>query len=121
MGYEFLSNVSTIICAGFDEKVGACQGDSGSPLQHLEDQTWFIYGITSFGSSNGCALEATPNAYTRVTSFVDWIQENSGVYNSQGGSDPEKVCKEEANEVLPENISLDLDVFDNFVDLNHTD
>ena len=67
--YEFLSNVSSVVCAGFDEKVGACQGDSGSPLQTLQNSVWYLYGVTSFGSSNGCALEATPNAYTRVTSY----------------------------------------------------
>ncbi|XP_026753339.2 venom protease-like [Galleria mellonella] len=52
-----------------------CQGDSGSPLQiaSKENQCIFhIIGITSFGKQ--CAKSGLPAVYTRVSSYLDWIE-----------------------------------------------
>ena len=50
------------------------QGDSGGPLQcNMEDGRWYLAGITSFGS--GCAKAGYPDVFTRLTHYVDWIQE----------------------------------------------
>ncbi|CAG9790612.1 unnamed protein product [Diatraea saccharalis] len=52
-----------------------CQGDSGSPLQvtSKDNQCIFhIIGITSFGRK--CAESGMPAVYTRVSSYVDWIE-----------------------------------------------
>lgn len=51
----------------------ACQGDSGGPLFLNEARTGLstIVGIVSFGVSCGTDL---PGIYTRVASFVDWIE-----------------------------------------------
>ncbi|KAL4703495.1 hypothetical protein ACJJTC_011297 [Scirpophaga incertulas] len=66
----------TQMCAG--ELRGGkdtCQGDSGSPLQvaSKDNQCIFrIVGITSFGRK--CAETGRPAVYTRVSSYLDWIE-----------------------------------------------
>lgn len=50
----------------------ACQGDSGGPLFiHHPSGMSTIIGIISFGVSCGTAL---PGVYTRIASYVDWIE-----------------------------------------------
>lgn len=51
------------------------QGDSGGPLQITTSSNeciFHIIGITSFGK--GCGGANAPGVYTRVSSFVDWIE-----------------------------------------------
>lgn len=68
------------LCAGkLAGGVDACQGDSGGPLQvkiplpyALIGSMYNIIGVTSFGV--GCARPNLPGAYTRVSSFIDWIE-----------------------------------------------
>lgn len=71
-------NQNSIICAGSKEGKDSCKGDSGGPLlkEISEDGqvNWYLYGITSFGPRK-CG-EGIPAAYTRVTSFMDWIKSN---------------------------------------------
>ncbi|ELU14251.1 hypothetical protein CAPTEDRAFT_220869 [Capitella teleta] len=73
------------------EDTGSCNGDSGGPLNcHLEDpeddRTHFVAGITSWGiSSSGDCLQDYPSVYVRVSSFLEWIEENtSGVFYAKG-------------------------------------
>lgn len=73
----YLSTVKKIvtrnqICAA-DEESDACQGDSGGPLQIQETgkSIFTVVGITSFGM--GCGSKY-PGVYTRVASYVDWIE-----------------------------------------------
>ncbi|CAH0730893.1 unnamed protein product, partial [Brenthis ino] len=52
-----------------------CQGDSGSPLQVASKGNKCIFhviGITSFGRR--CAESGKPAVYTRVSSYLDWIE-----------------------------------------------
>lgn len=35
---------------------------------------WYIEGIVSFGAK--CGSEGWPGIYTRVSEYIDWIQEN---------------------------------------------
>ena len=50
------------------------QGDSGGPLAvKQEDGSYFLAGITSFGSET-CA-EGEPAVYTRVSEVRDWIKQ----------------------------------------------
>uniref|UniRef100_A0A182TB62 Peptidase S1 domain-containing protein n=1 Tax=Anopheles maculatus TaxID=74869 RepID=A0A182TB62_9DIPT len=67
------------LCAS-DEKMDTCYGDSGGPLQLKlmanNRLIPFIVGITSFGRFCGTA---TPAVYTRVSSYVDWIQTETGL------------------------------------------
>lgn len=51
------------------------QGDSGGPLQVTSNENKCIYkivGITSFGKF--CGERNAPGVYTRVSSFVPWIE-----------------------------------------------
>ena len=47
------------------------KGDSGGPLMCAVDGKPVLYGMISWGL--GCAAENTPGVYTKVTSYVDWI------------------------------------------------
>ncbi|XP_046389305.1 transmembrane protease serine 9-like [Ischnura elegans] len=60
----------TQICAAGTGGKDACNGDSGGPL--LVDNK--IVGIVSWGRP--CAQEGWPTVFTRVSKFVDWIQEH---------------------------------------------
>ncbi|XP_030386078.1 chymotrypsinogen 2-like [Scaptodrosophila lebanonensis] len=51
-----------------------CNGDSGGPLV-LQDGKNTLIGLTSHGFG-GCPLNA-PVIFTRVSSYLDWIKENS--------------------------------------------
>lgn len=67
--------ISSQICAGsLRDNRDTCQGDSGGPLEVVTDQkgcTFHIIGITSTGAGCGSAV---PSIYTRVSSYIDWIE-----------------------------------------------
>ncbi|KAL4629476.1 coagulation factor XI-like [Arapaima gigas] len=66
---------STMLCAGYKAGgIDTCQGDSGGPLVCQAHGKWYLTGITSWG--DGCGVAEKPGVYTRVASFVDWIQNN---------------------------------------------
>lgn len=52
------------------------QGDSGGPLAYNGS----LVGVVSYGTAI-CAI-GQPDVYTRVSSFVDWIDENTSSTNS---------------------------------------
>lgn len=61
------------ICAGDSEiKTDTCEGDSGGPL--VQTLNGINTLMTSFGSSF-CANNTRPGIYTRVSSFINWIEE----------------------------------------------
>ena len=66
------------LCAGYESGgVGICTGDGGAPLVCTSPAgNPILQGIGSFGS--GCARPGIPSGYTRVSSFVDWIQTTTG-------------------------------------------
>ncbi|CAF3934950.1 unnamed protein product [Rotaria sordida] len=70
-----MNNSLVHFCAGI--RAGGkdtCQGDSGGPLMAFVDNRWVLAGITSFG--DGCAKEGYPGVYTRVSSFIPFINSN---------------------------------------------
>ncbi|XP_044265431.1 chymotrypsin-like [Tribolium madens] len=63
----------SIVCTSGDEDTGSCSGDSGGPLAINDTQI----GVVSFGIRY--CLPGYPSAFSRVTSFLDWIATNSDV------------------------------------------
>ncbi|XP_063385502.1 brachyurin-like [Cydia fagiglandana] len=62
----------TNICTSGAGGQGTCSGDSGGPLAVNINGVPTLIGVTSFGSSQGCAI-GLPAGYARVTSYVSWI------------------------------------------------
>ncbi|XP_041980976.1 uncharacterized protein LOC121734431 [Aricia agestis] len=69
------------MCAGnLDGGIDTCQGDSGGPLQvrlnsgQIDSAIHMVVGITSFGFK--CGVRNQPGVYTRVASYIDWIEEH---------------------------------------------
>ncbi|XP_011193844.2 serine protease easter [Zeugodacus cucurbitae] len=68
---------NTQICAGGEKGVDSCKGDSGGPLMFLQSyngmESCLLIGVTSFGP-RVCGQEGFPGIYTRVDTFISWIQ-----------------------------------------------
>ncbi|KAI4456260.1 eg:bacr7a4.3 protein-related [Holotrichia oblita] len=70
-------NYDTQFCASLDAPgLGPCRGDGGGPIliQNTKDNEatpYIVVGITSFG--RGCRA-ANPTVFTRVSSYIDWIE-----------------------------------------------
>ncbi|XP_065204934.1 proclotting enzyme-like [Planococcus citri] len=64
--------VETFLCAGKASK-DSCSGDSGGPLM-INDGKWQQIGVVSWGI--GCGKGQYPGVYTRITSFMSWINKN---------------------------------------------
>lgn len=63
---------STNICIKTTGGISTCNGDSGGPLV-LADGSNTLIGATSFGIAFGCE-RGWPGVFTRITSYLDWIQ-----------------------------------------------
>ncbi|KAH8288131.1 hypothetical protein KR054_002656, partial [Drosophila jambulina] len=67
--------IDSLLCAADSKQLkDACQGDSGGPLireVNIEDGIYSVLGVISSGF--GCATK-TPGLYTRVSSFLSYIE-----------------------------------------------
>ncbi|CAH2982281.1 unnamed protein product [Chilo suppressalis] len=66
---------STHMCTSGHGKVGTCDGDSGGPITVLRNNIRMQVGVVSFGLADGCQ-SGIPSVFTRVTSFLSWINAN---------------------------------------------
>ncbi|XP_074162302.1 chymotrypsin-C-like isoform X2 [Sminthopsis crassicaudata] len=64
-----------MVCAGGDGVISGCNGDSGGPLNCEANGAWEVRGIVSFGSGLGCNTAKKPTVFTRVSAYIDWINE----------------------------------------------
>ncbi|XP_072389106.1 chymotrypsin-1-like [Diabrotica undecimpunctata] len=63
---------NTVVCTGpVTGGKGACYGDSGGPLV----QDGVLIGAVSWGTQP-CANDGSVTIYTKVSSYIDWINEN---------------------------------------------
>lgn len=83
--------IQSMICAGLRSGgKDSCQGDSGGPLWVEHQQEEYLVGLVSFGE--GCAQPNKYGVYTRVVSFLDWIQQikdGGGSGGGGGGGNPQ--------------------------------
>jgi secreted trypsin-like serine protease len=63
---------SGMVCAG-GVNADSCQGDSGGPLALTFGTTTYLYGVVSWGE--GCGQVNKPGIYTRVPSYLAWLQQ----------------------------------------------
>ncbi|XP_039432143.1 melanization protease 1-like [Culex pipiens pallens] len=52
----------------------ACGGDSGGPMMASVQGSWYLIGVVGFGPP--CGKTLLPGVYARVTSYMDWIEDN---------------------------------------------
>ncbi|XP_071535391.1 trypsin-1-like [Panulirus ornatus] len=65
----------TMLCASSPNK-DSCQGDSGGPLVVMDENgNYDQIGVVSWGI--GCANATYPGVYTRVNSYLTWIEEKT--------------------------------------------
>jgi len=62
----------TQICTDAVGEISACSGDSGGPLVQFDNNVPTQLGIVSWGVYP-CGVNHMPSVYTRVASYVDWI------------------------------------------------
>ncbi|EDV35632.1 uncharacterized protein Dana_GF12374 [Drosophila ananassae] len=72
-GYYITDNT---ICIDTDGGRSSCNGDSGGPLVSHDGNR--IIGITSFVGWEGCTA-SKPAGFTRVTGYLDWIRDHTGI------------------------------------------
>jgi secreted trypsin-like serine protease len=67
-------NVKQICAGGGSTRNSACRGDSGGPLYCQQGGRTVQVGVVSFGTVP-CAQPNTPAVFTRVETYLDWIQQ----------------------------------------------
>lgn len=65
---------SSVICGGGTGGVSACNGDSGGPYAVKVGNDFYSIGTVSWGIACSGAT-----AFTRTTSYLDWIKQKTGI------------------------------------------
>lgn len=70
--YDRITLPQSVICAGGEEGIDTCRGDSGGPLTWSRDRVE-LYGVTSSGNVQ-CGAEGYPGIYISVAEHINWIK-----------------------------------------------
>lgn len=62
----------SFVCAGGEEGLDSCTNDGGSPLVCSNGESYFLYGLVSWGL--GCGERGIPGVYTNVPHLLRWIK-----------------------------------------------
>lgn len=82
--YEGVGDRDTIVCAGGEGK-NVCRADSGGPL--FDQKTGLLIGVTSWSiQANKEFCNKAPALFSRVSSYIDFINENLGGPDSDTNS-----------------------------------
>ncbi|NWR44523.1 PROC protein, partial [Regulus satrapa] len=64
-----------MLCAGSPaDSKDSCSGDSGGPMFTRYRDTWFLVGLVSWGE--GCGVRDKFGVYTKVSQYLEWIQQH---------------------------------------------
>ena len=67
-----------MICAGYvDGGIDTCQGDSGGPMMTIEDGSYRLCGVVSWGY--GCARPNYFGVYAKVCQIIPWLEDNNAL------------------------------------------
>ncbi|KAK5868125.1 hypothetical protein PBY51_009167 [Eleginops maclovinus] len=70
---------SNMFCAGFFQGgKDTCLGDSGGAFVMQDWRGWAVFGLVSWGGPEDCGSQRVYGVYTRVTKYVEWIQQHTG-------------------------------------------
>lgn len=88
------------VCAGGVADEGTCDNDQGSALYAVDKvkKVGTLYGINS-ARAGACGQLMMPTVFARVTSYLDWIKEKTGIFMQSKlfqKSDP-SLCKDDKN------------------------
>ncbi|GFY48366.1 chymotrypsin B [Trichonephila inaurata madagascariensis] len=56
-----------------NEEVDACKGDGGAPLMRLHEGRYYLAGVASWNSTQGCRNQGEPRVFSAVPSSLIWI------------------------------------------------
>ncbi|WP_440056621.1 trypsin-like serine protease (plasmid) [Pseudoalteromonas sp. T1lg65] len=76
---------NSVICGGGPNGTSACNGDSGGPFAVRVGSDFYSIGTVSWGIACSGAT-----AFTRTTSYLDWIEQKTGVTPPNGGGTDNK-------------------------------
>lgn len=66
---------SQLCLGGNDRHADVCLGDSGSPVQIRTEPASPTYHVVAVTSTLLCDARESPSVYTRVASYVEWVEE----------------------------------------------
>ncbi|XP_078378966.1 chymotrypsin-like protease CTRL-1 [Oculina patagonica] len=85
---------SSMLCVG-GRGSSVCNGDSGGPLSCNEGGRWVLRGAASWVTSKTCPGN-TYSVYARVSSYINWINEQIGGGGVGGGGGGGGDCQDES-------------------------